>query len=289
MTAGRTTEEKIERENEKKRKHQALISDLDTLKKKFSALKTGSEDLPGFDVIREKSKRPQDDLRLHSNIKSEWSAILDKMRDSEKHEYNFYEFNLRWIIQDGCENLDKLLGALNYLSTSAYSFTDDPYTKNAMKRSRHIDTCTLASRTIDEINRFITKIEKHIFTPEITLSTRQTLLMGGYLSIVLLRSFLPVEDWRPLRSEHEEMDMFKTYLNDLLERLEKIRHTTQTGIAVAQKGLDDYWNALMIEIEDRRKAPQSHHKLSLFSKAQPDATQEEHKPESEHTPEPSRP
>jgi hypothetical protein len=156
-----------------------------------------------------------------------------------------------------------------------------------MRRFRLIDTCILASRTIDEINRFITKIEKHITTSETTLSTGQTLLMGGYASILLLRSFLPVEDWRPNKSKHEEMDMFKTYLNDLLERLEKIRHTTQTGMAVAQKGLDDYWNKCITEAEDRWEKLQSRHKLSLFSKdkAQPDTvTPEEHKPETTPSP-----
>ncbi len=213
--------------------YQTDISDLESFKKIFEKIQIGDRETPGFITLNEKFEKlgaKGSSSLAHLSFKKELNNILNKLHDSEKHEYNFHEANLRWIIADGEKNIDELITGLNHLNKKAANaghMADVPafFRHNGMA-SISIDVCEIASRTIDEINRFITKIENHITKP----GSSPTLLEWGYLFTL---PFKP--DRRPRLLENDEIDMFKTYLKDLSERLEKIKLSALTNLDFINK------------------------------------------------------
>lgn len=197
------------------------LADLESFKKIFEKMLIGDSEKPGFNTLNENFKKlgakglPVD---AHLSFKRYLNYILNKIHDSEKHEYNFHELNFCEITQDGENYIDELIRGLNHLNKLAtdgsHHMEDFPvYCKHDKIAGLSIDVCDIASRTIDEINRFITKIQKHITKP----NSSPTLTEWAYLFTI------PFKDRRPSLLENDQIDMFKTYLGDLTERLEKIK------------------------------------------------------------------
>ncbi len=252
MTTGRTIEtkaieSKIENETTSQKKVRAereyltLIADLDSLKKIFEKLQIDNSNSSGFDILKTNFEKIIGSP-IHFHIKKEWTDRLNKMRDSEKREYNLYEYNLHWIIQDGKKNLDELVNGLVHINAEAAKggLMADTSFRYFEMASIYVDVCVMASRIIEETNRFITKIEKHIFKPGSSLSKGQKLLMASYAGMVYLRSFTPLQDWRPPVSEKEEINRLKTYLMYLAEQLEKIKHSAITNLDIVKKERAEY-------------------------------------------------